>query len=91
MKRFLICTANFIFPGLGYIFIPSRRLFGWVLVFGSLIVIAVQISANSVGIYTILTQLRAGGYAHLYAVSYLGYFIMRAAFAYDAYKELKSR
>lgn len=91
MKRFLICAANFIIPGLGYIFIPSRKLFGWILVFGTLIVMAVQISANSIGMHTILTQLQLDGYTHMYAVSYLGYFIMRAAFAYDAYKELKGK
>ena len=91
MKRFLICGANFIIPGLGYIFIPRRKLFGWILLFGTIIITAVNISANTVGIYTTFTQLSVEGYVHMYAVYYLGFVIMRAAFAYDAYKELKSK
>jgi hypothetical protein len=89
MKKFLICLANFLFPGFGYIFIPRKAILGWLLLSGQIIVLCVYMSARKYNIHNVLSDLRQGGYWNLYWTFWFGALLGRIGFAYDAHQELK--
>jgi hypothetical protein len=84
MKRNIICAANFILPGLGYIFIPGKKIFGVLLLLTQVIILGVELKANTFGLYTILTDLRHTGHMGLYWIEVCGDVLFRISFAYDA-------
>lgn len=76
----LVATANYFFPGLGYVLLGKRTVFGWALMF------AVAVQALQILIDPLPYIVVYGSTAFSVVLGFSAIFLFQVAFAYDAYR-----